>query len=216
MRALIRYVWSDTLQGHGWIAPLLCFVGIEAIICTQTGSVLPTYAVSAAALLFISTWLTVATVNCEDPIQLSITVATTGSQSRVRLAKLFVALLAGAALGLVGLVGPLLATSFDATVSDVVAGAGAQVLTTLTGVALGALLSRPVVTKKAWSVLVGFGVCLATVVIPYGPPARQLLVLFDRTGANALGPAILLIALETVAIAFVAVSASLRLAQWRS
>ena len=101
MRALIRYVWSDALRGHGWIAPLLCFFVIEAIICAQTGSVLPTYAVSAVALLFISTWLTVVTVNSEDPIQLSITVTSAGSQSRVRLAKLLVAFLAGGALGLV-------------------------------------------------------------------------------------------------------------------
>jgi hypothetical protein len=216
LRALIRYVWSDALRGHGWIAPLLCFFVIEAIICAQTGSVLPTYAVSAVALLFISTWLTVVTVNSEDPIQLSITVTSAGSQSRVRLAKLLVAFLAGGALGLVGLVGPLIATSFDATIADVVAGAGAQVLTTLTGVALGALLSRPVVTKRSWSVVLGFGVCLATVVVPYGPPARQLLVLFNKTAADALGPSILLIALETVVIALVAVGTSLRLARWRS
>jgi len=215
LRSLARYVWCDTLRGHGWIGPALCFLVIEAIICTQTGSVVPTYAASAAALLFISTWVTIATVNNEDPVQLSITVVTVGSVSEVRLAKLGVALLMGATLSVVGIVGPLLTTSFDATGADVIAGAVAQLLTVLTGVAFGALLSRPVVLKKAWAVLLGFGVCLATVVIPYGPPTRQLLVLFDQPGEFALSPGLLFVAFETIGITIVAVYVSLRLARWR-
>lgn len=215
MRPLVRYVWSDTLRGHSWIGPTLCFFVVEAIICAQTGSVVPTYAASAVALLFISTWVTIATVNNEDAVQYSITVVSAGSPSEVRLAKLAVAALMGAALSLVGVVGPLLTTSFDATTADVVAGAVAQLLTVSTGVAFGALLSRPVVTKKAWAVLVGFGICLATVVIPYGPPARQLLVLFDQTGQFALSPTLLLVALETIGITTVAVYVSLRLTRWR-
>jgi hypothetical protein len=213
---LVRYVWSDALRGYGWIAPALSFFGVEAVICAQNGSILPTYAASAAALLFVSTWITVVTVNHEDPVQQSITIVSAGSLSRVRLAKLGVALLVGMLLGVVGVVGPLVVTSSDATIGNVVAGAGAQLLTTLAGVSLGALLSRPVVTKGAWAVLLGFGVCLVTIVIPYGPPARQILVLFDGTGELPLAPAMLLITLETVVITIVAVGASLRLAHWRS
>jgi hypothetical protein len=171
--------------------------------------------VSAAALLFISTWVTVVTVNNEDPIQQSITIVTAASLSKVRLAKLCVAFLVGGALSVAGLVGPLLATSFDATGTDVAVGACAQLLTTMTGVAIGALLSRPVVTKGAWAVLIGFGLCLASIVIPYGPPARQILVLFNKTGAFALAPTMFLIGVETVVITTVAVGASLRLARWR-
>ena len=64
--------------------------------------------------------------------------------------------------------------------------------------------------------LLGFGVCLVTIVVPYGPPARQLLVLFNKTGGLVLAPALFLIALETIVITVVAVGASLRLAGWRS
>ncbi len=212
----MRYVWSDTLRAHGWFAPGLCFGAIEAIICAHTGSVLPTYASSATVLLFISTWITVVTVNNEDQVQQSITVVTAGSANKVRFAKLYVAFLVGAGLGLLGLLGPLLATSFNATIGDIAAGAAAQLLTVLSGVAVGALLSRPVVTKRAWSVLLGFGVCLATVVVPFGPPARQILALFNATNVHALGLALLLIGLETAAISAAAVSASLRLARTRS
>lgn len=81
----------------------------------------------------------------------------------------------------------------------------------MTGVALGALVSRPLVSRRAWSVLLGAAVCIAVVIVPHGPPARQLLVLFNETGS--LGLPIVLIGAETVVIAIVAVSASLRIAE---
>jgi hypothetical protein len=62
-------------------------------------------------------------------------------------------------------------------------------------------------------VLAGFAVCLATVIIPYGPPTRQLLTLLNKTGSFALGVPILLIGAETAIIAIVAVGASLRISQ---
>lgn len=213
MMALFRYVWTDTLRSQRWVAPILCFAAVVAIICTQTGSVLPTYAISATALLFIATWLTIVTVNNEDPVQQAITTVCAGSQSRVRVAKLLVAFSVAGVLGLLGMIGPPLASSSGATISDVLAGACAQLLTALTGVALGALLSRPLVSRRALAVLVGAAVCLATVIIPYGPPTRQLLVLFNKTGSFALGASILLITVETALIAAVAVTVSLRLAQ---
>ncbi len=213
MRALVRYVFIDTLRSQRWVAPLLCFAVVVGIVCTQTGSVLPTYALSAAALLFIATWLSVVTVNNEDPVQQSITIVCAGSQSRVRLAKLLVAFSVAAVLGLLGLIGPPLASSSGTTITDVLAGACAQLLTALTGVALGALLSRPLVSRRALSVLIGATVCLATVIIPNSPPTRQLLVLFNKTGSLALGASILLITVETALFATVAISVSLRVAR---
>ncbi len=59
--------------------------------------------------------------------------------------------------------------------------------------------------------LLGVAVCIAAVIVPHGPPARQLLVLFNETGS--LGLPIVLIGAETVVIAIVAVSASLRIAE---
>jgi hypothetical protein len=211
--ALIKYIFIDTLRSQRWVAPILCFGAIEAVICAQSGSVLPTYAVMAAVLLFIATWLSIVTINNEDPIQQSITVVCAGGQAKVRLAKVAVAFLVAAVLGIVGTVGPPLASSSGTTVTDVLAGLSAQILTALTGVALGALCSRPLISRRAWSVLLGFGVCLATLIVPNAPPTRQILVVFNRTDPLALGLPILLIALETVVIAVVAVGASLRITQ---
>ncbi len=106
MRALVGYVWSDTLRSQSWVAPVLCFGVADAIVSQQTGSVLPTFAITATVLLFVATWLSIVVINSEDPIQQSITVVCAGSQSKVRLAKVLLAFLVAAALGIAGMIGP--------------------------------------------------------------------------------------------------------------
>jgi hypothetical protein len=211
--ALLRYSWIDTLRSQRWVAPILCFGAVEAIVCAQAGSVLPTYAVLAAVLLFIATWLSIVTINNEDPIQQSITGVCAGGQGKVRLAKVSAAFLVAAILGVAGTTGPPLATSNGSSATDALAGLSAQLLAALAGVALGALCSRPLITRRAWSVLIGAGVCLVTVIVPYAPPTRQLLVLFNKTGSYKIGLPLVLIGVETIIIAIVAVSASLRIAR---
>ncbi|MFZ0248659.1 MAG: hypothetical protein WAL61_01840 [Acidimicrobiales bacterium] len=216
MRALLGYVYRDMVRGQRWVAPLVCFAALDAILSAQTGSVLPTYAVTATALLFIGTWLTVVIVNNEDPVQQAITEACARSRSRVRLSKLLFAYLAIAALGVVGMIGPPIASSSRVTPTDLGAGVCAQLITALAAVALGALCSRPVIRRRAWSVLLGVTVCLATVIVPSGPPTRQLLVLYDKTGSFRLGVPLALIALETLVLGAVAIAVSVRVSLRRS
>jgi hypothetical protein len=216
MKALIRYVMSDTLHTQRWVAPVLCFGAIDAIVSAQTGSVLPSFAISAAALLFIATWLTIVIVNNEDPVQLSITEVCAGSQSKVRLAKLLVAFVLSTALGISGMIGPLLSSSSRASITDLLAGLCAQAIMALAGVAIGALCSQPLIRRRAWSVLLGVLIGMGTVLIPHAPPTRQLLVLFNETGRFSLGPPVLVIGAETLVIAVFAVGASLKIAQRRS
>ena len=216
MIALVRYTGSDLLRSQRWVAPLLCFLGAEAIIDANTGSVLPTYALSATILLFIATWLTIVITNHEDPVQHEVTIVTAGSRAKVRLAKLLTAYLACAGLGLIGLIGPPLASSGGVTLGDLGAGAAAHLVTGLAGVALGALCSRPIVRQTAWALLIAVLIDLTDVVVPSGVPTRQLLVLFNKTAPRDLVWTIGLIAVETLAIAAVAVMASVRLARLRS
>jgi hypothetical protein len=83
-------------------------------------------------------------------------------------------------------------------------------------VSLGALCSRPIIRRRAWSVLLGVTAGLATVIVPSGPPTRQLLVLFNKTGSFALGVPIALIALETLVLGALAIALSVRLSLRRS
>jgi hypothetical protein len=217
MIALLRYVGRDTLRSQRWVAPLLCFGAIDAIIGAQSGSVLPSYAIGAAALLFITIWLTVVIVNNEDPIQQSITeVCAGGSQTKVRISKLGVSLLIAVSLGVLGMIAPTVTSTSETTIKEVIAGISAQIVTAMVGVTFGALCSRPIIRRKSWSVLFGVLLGMATVLIPHGPPTRQLLVLFNETGHIALGPPVLLVGLETLLLTGIALTWSLRLARQRS
>jgi hypothetical protein len=214
--ALLRYVAADAFRSQRWVAPLLCFAAIDAVVSAQTGSALPSYAITAAALLFIATWLTVIVVNNEDPMQQSITEACAGSQTKVRLSKLGVSLSIAVLFGLLGMIAPTLLSSSLTSVKDVVAGIFAQTITALMGVTFGALCSRPIVRRRSWSVLAGVLLGMATILIPHGPPTRQLLVLFNETGHLALGPSVFLIGVETILLAGALTAWSLRLALRRA
>lgn len=215
MIALIRYVGRDTLRSQRWVAPLLGFAAIDAIIGAQTGSVLPSYAIGAAALLFIATWLTVVIINNEDPIQLTITEVCAGSQAKVRLSKILVSLLLAVAIGILGMIAPTILADSRTTVQEVTAGICAQVITAVMGVTFGAICSRPIVRRRSWSVLLGVLLGMATVLIPHGPPTRQILVLFNETGHLTLGGPVLLIGVETLLLAGIVTALSLRVAQQR-
>jgi len=214
--ALLRYVASDAFRSQRWMAPLVCFLALEAVIDAGTGPVLPTYAVSATALLFIATWLAVVVSNNEDPIQHTITAVTTGSAHRVRVAKLAVAYAGAVVLGAMALIAPPLVSSQRATFTEIASGAGAHVVTALAGVGFGALCSRPVIRRRAWAVLVAVVVCLADVVIPNCPPSQQLLVLFNQSRPHHLPLGVLALAAETLLLSTAAISTSLRVARARS
>jgi hypothetical protein len=214
--ALLRYTLSDTFDTQRWVAPVVSLGVIVAVVSAQTGSALPTYAILATALVFIGTWLTVVVVNNEDPVQQTITETCAGSMSRVRLVKLLASFLLCVGLGLVSLVPPTFISSNSVRMSTLLSGAFAQTIGALAGVALGALCSRPIVRRHAWSVLLGILVGLGTILIPDGIPSRQLLVLFNRTGQFALSIPMLLIGLETLLLCALAIAASIRLSSIRS
>jgi hypothetical protein len=214
--ALLGYTLRDTFRTQRWVAPVVSLGVIDAVVSAQSGSVLPTDAILATALLFVGTWMTVVIVNNEDPVQQTITETCAGSRVRVRLAKLSVSFLVCTVLGLVAMVPPVVLSGGGVRVDDLLAGACAQAIAALAAVGLGALCSRPVVRRLAWSVLLGILVGLGTILVPYGIPSRQLLVLFNKTGQVALALPIVLIGMETLALCLVAVVASIRISSARS
>ncbi len=215
MIALVRYAGRDAFRSQRWVAPLLCFAAIDAVISAPAGSALPSFALGAAALVFVATWLTVVIVNSEDPVQLTITEVCAGSPTRVRLAKLVLSLVTAVVVGVLGMIGPAVVAG-PPTAGQVVAGVGAQAICAVAGVAFGAVCSRPIVDRRAWAVLLGVGLGLATVLIPHGPPTRQLLVLFNETGHLALGVPVVLIGVETLVLAGAVTAWSLGAARRRS
>jgi hypothetical protein len=150
---LVRYGAADVLRSQRWVAPMLTFLAVEAVIAAGNGTVLPTYAVSAVVLLFVTTWITVVALNVEDPVQEAVIAVAAGSRVRPRVARLVVAFGFGLVLAAVALVTAPVVSSDGVSAAHLAAGAGAHVLTVLAGVSVGALCSRPIVTRTAWAVI---------------------------------------------------------------
>ena len=216
MFALLRYTLADTFDTQRWVAPVVSLAVIVSVVSAQVGSLLPTYAILATAMVFIGTWLTVVVINNEDPVQQNITEACAGSRAKVRLSKLLFSFVFCMTLGLLAMVPPICLMSDGVQGRALLAGVCAQAIAALAAVALGSACSRPIVRRRAWSLLIGALVGLGTVLIPNGVPSRQLLVLFNKTGQFALAVPILLIGLETLAICAVVVAASIKLSSARS
>lgn len=211
--SLVRYLFADAMRGQRGIAPLLFFLVSASVLDVRSGPVLPNYGATAAVLLPVALWVTVLVSGSEDPVQAAITTVTAGGAARVLAARLLCAYLITVPLALIALAWPVILGN-GITAGTLLAGLVAHLVTALAGVALGALISPPVVRRPAWSVLLGLFVLLAEVAVPHAPPARQLLTLVGKH-PDSVGAGLALILLETAALAAVAIAAAYRLGQQR-
>ncbi len=216
MTALVRYVTVDSLRSLRWFAPVLVFLATQAISDAEPGSVLPTYAGSVAVLFLIATWLTVVVCNSEDPVQETITTSAAGGHIRVRLAKLASAYLYCVVLIVIAVAVPPVVSSSHPTPYQVASGVAAQAISVLAGVAVGALFSRPIINRTAFSVLLGVIVGLGDLIVPNAPPVHQLVDLLNEVHPHHLGFLIAAVAAETVVISAIFIGSSLRLARLKS
>ena len=111
--------------------------------------------------------------------------------------------------------GPLLRISHHWSTVDLAIGVLAHLLCAGLGVAFGALCSRPVLRRTAWSVLAAVALSLGAVLIPNCPPARQLLALLEAGHINHLGARLALTSVETIAVYAVLVAGAVTIAQHR-
>jgi hypothetical protein len=218
MSALARYIASDVARSQRWLPPFITFVVIclvnLAMDGAAPGNALPTFADAGAALLPIAIWMTVIVGNCEDPVQVTITVATVGSETRVRLAKLLVAYAACGALAVMSMAMAWPATG--ASFADVGAGLAAHLIAAAVGTAVGAWCMRPVLDRGAWAVLIAVFVSLGEILVPHFPPDRQLLVLLEAARPARLAGSLAMIALEALLISSVLVAGAVRFGRRRT
>jgi hypothetical protein len=180
MIALGRYVAASCLASLRWVAPGLIFILGLAVTYGPGGDPLSTLADGATWLFPITAWLTVATLNDEDPSQAAITAVAAGGLARARAGKLLVAAGAGALMTAISLAAAYANNASDFTLNDLAAGVVAHALTVIGGVALGSLCARPLISRTAWAVLVIIALSLVDVAIPYAPPARIVLVALNH------------------------------------
>ncbi|MGW2818077.1 ABC transporter [Streptomyces sp. NPDC001415] len=192
MIPLVRYQSALLLRSQRWLAPVLLYAAFLGIGMRAGDPVLDSMGYAAAGLLPVTAWLVRICVT-QEPEAARTCAAAAAGPARVHLASLLSATGSAALLGLVG-------TAYVAAVSDPVSGdhkvavpLGAAIVAglltagvcVLTGAAVGALGSRPVLHGRGWSLsLTALAALLALVLAP--SPAQYAvfgLVSGSRTGA---------------------------------
>jgi hypothetical protein len=152
-------------------------------------------------------WLTIATVNAEDPTQRSITVVNAGSQGRVLAAAMCVAFAECALISVIGLLYPLTSGHHPMSVAVLVVGLVAELTGGLSGMAVGLVCSRLVIRRAGWSVVTGLLATFVLLLIPGMPPMNQTFhLMVDENHAGAVLPGVL--GFTAVSIVMVAASAA--------
>lgn len=198
MLSTVRYTGTGCIRSQRWIPPAVIY-GVALALSSPAGSPsLPTLAGNAAILLPIAAWLTVATLNYEDPSQAAITASSAGGVVRAQTAKLLAALAGSMSLAVISIAAayPLHPTHFGLRVVGV--GLLMHFLTALGGVGIGSLCARPVIRSPGATItLVLLGV-VTTLAVPHLPPVLALLALVDSDYPAHLATGLTVIAAETI------------------
>ncbi|WP_411079298.1 hypothetical protein [Streptomyces sp. cmx-18-6] len=162
MIALVRYQFTVLLLSQRYLAPLLLFLGLVAVLTSSdTGPLAATYASVAGATLLCSVWLTMALVGLDDPAHRSIVVVSAGSHLRVLLGTVGAAAVWCLLLTAAGLVLPLIFGSHAPGVADLVLGVEAQLTCAFAGMAIGLVCSRLVFRRQGHALVLALVLLLA-------------------------------------------------------
>ena len=138
MTALVRYQLAVLAHSQRYLPPLLLFLGLTALL-HQDGRApaQPSFAATAGALLVVSSWLTVALVGVEDPVQRLVTHSHAGSVARLLTGVVVTVLLSAAVLGAVSVLWSELTHGFGLPGRDVGIGLLAHLACGAVGIAIG-------------------------------------------------------------------------------
>ncbi|MFE5329145.1 ABC transporter [Embleya sp. NPDC056575] len=184
--AVVRYQAALLLLSYRWVPPVLLYAAVMGIGVAGGDPLLSSFAWAAAAIMPAAVWLTRVAVTVE-PAAARHTASAAVGPGRAHLAGLLVALTLTCLLA--AICTGALATGTDHIANHathgvgrgeaLAAGAMAQFVTILAGVAIGALTNRPVLRRAAYAVPLAALLTLAALVTPGSPAARVLKVLTD-------------------------------------
>ncbi|MFF0446596.1 ABC transporter [Streptomyces sp. NPDC004609] len=221
MTALFAYQTALLLRSQRWLPPLLLYAVFVAVGVQPGQPVLDSLGYTAAALVPVTAWLVRICANQEPSAARDVAAAATGAP-RVHLAALLTALAGAGSLGAVAVAVVTLvsrASSADNSVAVPRLDAGAAGLLgaavcVLTGAAVGALCTRPLLHGRGWS-LAATALLTLLALVGDGSPAKEAvtgLVTGSRTGAVPLG---LLPPVAALLIAGTVVALVCALTTWR-
>jgi hypothetical protein len=202
--ALVRYMFTVMLLSQRYLAPLLLFVGLLAVLTSSdSGPLAATYGSASGGMLVCSVWLTMALIGLEDQTHRSVVVVTAGSQLRVLLGSVGTAALWCLPLTAAGLVLPLLFGSHTFTLADAILGTEAQLTCAFTGIAIGVLCSRLLFRRQGYALLLALILLLAVLLAKGVSPVNVLLGDLQNASdsADLLGSTAVLLAISAGVLA---------------
>ncbi|WP_309110790.1 hypothetical protein [Saccharothrix sp.] len=175
MTALVRYLLADVLRTQRWLPPLLLFGAVLAMLnSSDAGPPLSAYAGTCVFVYPVAVWLTIVIATAEDPVRRTVTVATAGWW-RVHAAVATLSALAALFVALLATLAPVLTQPRPYPLSVIAIGFAALLVCGLTGVGVGVLCARPVVTQHGWSVLLAVALVFAAFLFGQVPPIGNVL-----------------------------------------
>ncbi|ANB10555.1 hypothetical protein SAM40697_6602 [Streptomyces ambofaciens] len=197
MIALIRYMSTALLLSQRYLAPLLLFFALVAVLTSSDAGPLPaTYGSVAAAMLPCSAWLTMALTGLENQPHRSIVVVNAGSHFRVLLAMVGTAAVWCLLLAAAGLVLPLMFGTHRPGLADLALGAEVQLTSAFTGITIGLVSSRLVFRRQGYALVLALVLLLAVLLGKGVSPINIMLTRLQNAPdpANALMPTSALLA----------------------
>ncbi|GHB81854.1 hypothetical protein GCM10010347_60920 [Streptomyces cirratus] len=192
MIALVRYMSTVLLLSQRYLAPLLLFLGLVAVLTSSdTGPLTATYASVAGAMLPCSVWLTMTLIGLEDQAHRSIVVVSAGGRPlRVLLATVGTAAIWCLLLMSAGLVLPLLSGTHTPGLTDLALGTAAQLTCAFTGIAIGVVCSRLVFRRQGYALVLALVLLLAVLLGKGVSPVNIMLTHLQSASdsADALAP----------------------------
>ncbi|MDT9690138.1 ABC transporter [Streptomyces sp. P9(2023)] len=215
MTALLRYQTDLLLRSQRWLAPLLLYAVFLGVGVNAGEPVLGALGYAAAALLPVTAWVVRICLGQEPAAARNVVAAAAGRQ-RAHLAAVLAALACAAPLGAVAVLG-VTAVGDLRGVDPAGAGLAGLLATTtcvLTGAAVGALTTRPLVRSRGWSLAaLVLGSLLALVTT--GSPAKHAVTALVTGSRTATVPMPWPALAGGLLLAAVAVAVSVRATAWR-
>ncbi|MFJ8652469.1 hypothetical protein ACIRNU_09010 [Streptomyces rochei] len=186
MIALVGYMFTVLLLSQRYLAPLLLFLGLVAVLTSSdSGPLTATYASVAGAMLPCSVWLTVTLIGLEDRAHRSIVVISAGSHLRVLLATVATAATGCLLLTAAGLVLPLMLGAHTPGLADLALGIAAQLTCACTGMAIGLVCSRLIFRRPGHALVLALVLLLAVLLGKGVSPVNIMLTRLQSASDSA-------------------------------
>jgi hypothetical protein len=201
MIPLVRYQLAVLGHSQRYLPPVLLYIGMMAILYSDnSGPALPGYAVTAAALLVVAGWLTIALVDVEDAVQRSVTTTHVGSMYRTLCGVVLTVLMCSVGLAVLTIGWSEISFGFGYPPSDLGIGLLAHVACATFGIAVALPCSGLVVRRIGYTVIAAAAVFAVALLAKWIPLAFPLLLALS---ADATSTALLVRSTLTAAGALI-------------